>query len=325
MRTMGAWRRGLLASVCLVCAQHVVALADEPLLPVVSMDATPNSVQVAEPLTVTLTVRTRVGDHVTFPEVGQRLEKFEVLEYRDFADIPVADNDRARDWIRRWRLESFHAGQHTIPALVVEVASTDEVHELRTEPVRITVVSVLESGMEPTAYLASHPTIDVPVDSPSSATGRWWWVGGMAAGLLLLTLGVAFKRRQSQVTAETWASAELAPLETMGVESRSEQQAMASRLSQILYTYAEMRFSLPPRPWTTVELCELLERHRPHGDHWLGELRTLLARLDQVRFGGRQLTTSDARQCLTAARQLVQLLPDPPSGRQDSADSSRRS
>ena len=64
----------------------------------VTSQVSSNTVQVAEPLTLELTVTATTGSQVDFPSVGKSVGSFDVTNQTDRADVPSAGDSNQRVW-----------------------------------------------------------------------------------------------------------------------------------------------------------------------------------------------------------------------------------
>ena len=109
-----AGMRGALASAAVSAADNAAAAITRSELqgPVeVQVSLNKATAQIAEPLTLTVTVNAPEKVLVTFPQQQKTLGSFHVLSMYDTADIPTANG---RQWIRRYQVESLVPGEQTL-------------------------------------------------------------------------------------------------------------------------------------------------------------------------------------------------------------------
>ncbi len=142
-----------------------------------SRKASTDSVQVAEPFTLDVTVTAPVGAKVTFPAIADKIGDFDVRDSQDVFDVPADD---ARTWTRHLTLESITTGDLQIPPIDVQVNEGGKATLVPSQPVTIRVASVLEDRSDPTKYRDIQSVVDVDVPVVRSNTWVWWTLGGAA-------------------------------------------------------------------------------------------------------------------------------------------------
>lgn len=144
--------------------------------------ASTSSVQVAEPFSLELIVTAPAGSKVTFPSAGKNLDDFDVLATHDLFDVPDVEAVNARTWTRRMTLESIVTGNLHISPIEIQINGDAGSQVIRSNPITVQVVSVLEDRSDPSKFRDIQPVVDLTVSAPASNAWVWWTMGG-AAGL----------------------------------------------------------------------------------------------------------------------------------------------
>lgn len=276
-----------------------------------------SSLTLAQRLTVRLEVRMPVGWQVTWPTIGAELGAFTVVSVSEPSTSVIqsaagqggeaaAGQQTVGVSVKRTLvLEPVDADKHEIPAM--EFAFTPpsgvigKAITLRTEPVGITVTSLLEGA----ATVAPDPGKGrgiAPIDPGFLASARLFVdehrttiiIGGAAAvmGVSALWFVAVRRRRDRSLTPEQAARRRLgrvvvandSPVEAIG-------GAMVE-LADILREYAAARFNLPQADRTTEELLADLGALQGVPSAELGQM---LRQFDQVKFAGATAHAPDVR------------------------------
>ena len=178
------------------CTTPAAVRADSNLA-TITVSASASTVQVAEPLTLELTVVAPVGSSVDFSSVGDSLGNFDVIDMVDRADVPAANDVNQRSWTRRLTLESIVTGDLQIPALEINVRRNGESQTLKSEVIPIRVTSVLEDRADPTKFRDIHSVVDVAVPQSAANVWLWWALGGCGGLAAVAALLMAFSKRMT--------------------------------------------------------------------------------------------------------------------------------
>jgi hypothetical protein len=209
-------------------------------------------------------------------------------------------------------LEPEGVGNLTIPPLVVAVRDRQvgdgAAQEIRTDPVPITVTSVVPDGVDYTEPKDIAPPMSLP--QPTWPLELWALLGAVAAAI---AAAVLFWRRRgrravavSPQPAHLVALAELDRLQQAELGDQERLEAFYVRLSAILRRYLGWRFGLRALMQTTEELVAGL----PGAERALAPYRpilgSLLASFDLVKFARHRPQRSDMEEALRRVRDFIE-------------------
>lgn len=262
----------------------------------------------ADTLTLTLTVVAPPGVGITLPEVPTRLGPFEVTRQRTTG--PTSLDPQRQQWQREYSLMASDAGNLSLPALVVEVQEGETRQPLHTDPLPITVTSVVPADADPATLKDIAPPVTLV------RHGAPPWVGWAALGLAcLLPVAVAWwwwqRRRHTrdvpllQRPAHELALAALNQLQGQELIQQGHIEAFYVRLSTITRRYVELRFGLRAPEQTTEEFLTtvlhtggLLRTHRDL-------LEAFLRHCDLVKFAQYRPTRSAMEDAFASAKIFI--------------------
>ena len=266
-----------------------------------------SSAQVADKITLTLSVQAPAGVLVSFPESVNRLGEFDVTSVRETLDIP--DNG-GRQSVRIYELESLVAGHLTVPA--IDVSYVDKRKEsgtqglVRSEPLQVAITSMLEGQTDTSQYRdikglveLRRPKIDRNYGVLATAT--------MAT--LLAGAGIAFvlmRRRVSELSPEEWALAELRDLEARSDAGQLELQEFYTRVTDTVRLFVERQFRIAASRLTTAEFFQRVQEGNELEQEHASLLDRFLITADMVKFAGLEPNQTDCGTAIATARQFVQ-------------------
>jgi hypothetical protein len=211
---------------------------------------------------------------------------------------------------RHYELEPEGVGDLIVPELVVAVrgraAGSDAVQEIRTDPVPITVTSVVPEGADYTEPKDIAP----PMSLPQPGWPLWAWAAiGIGAGLLAAAL-IWRRRLRAAVAARPQPAHLVALAELDHLQEELRRGARADtfyvRLSAILRRYLGWRFGLRALMQTTEEFLAVL----PGAERALATYRPVLGNLlgsfDLVKFARHRPERSDMEAALRRVRELIE-------------------
>ncbi len=315
-----AIRRNLCVLTAMLCGQIALgadapATATEPLTrsvrggPVeLTVSLSRGTVQVAEPLTLTLTARAPQGVTVTLPQDPTSLGSFHVLQVRDTPDVPTGDG---REWTRHYQLENLAPGKHTIPPISVAYVDGREATALSglvaSAPLEATVTSVLEGTPDPLKFRDIKDVVDLPEASGPALPA--WVTWSLTGGSVLALAGVAilvWPTRDRQLSPHAWAETELARLEQDDLIARGEIQLFYFRLTDIVRQYIERQIGIAAPKLTTVEFLDQATRDESLSQPQQNLLRGILTLADYVKFARFAPQEAEARQAIDTTRQFIE-------------------
>lgn len=270
----------------------------------------PKTAKLGDPLTLILTVRAKEGVEVQMPAFGEALGRFAILDY---APTTRTLKDGGTEHVQRYSLDSPMSGVRTIPPLRVEFIDRrqddqEEVYELLTEKVSVTIESVLPEG-DITEEL--RPPRD---KLPERFVDRKEFIWGILLAVILLgglVIYLVYRRRlgraeRARVSAFDVAWGGLSHLESDGMPEADQADRWYVELSGIVRTYIEDRFGLKAPELTTEEFIrvawrsEVLTReHRPL-------LHSFLEKCDQVKFAGYRPGKQESAEAIGSARRFLE-------------------
>jgi hypothetical protein len=243
------------------------------------------------------------------PELADHLGPFAVV-----TQSPV-ESSSGDDMVQLQRYYDFQpegVGELVLPALVVPVRDRQDgggrAREIRTDPVSITVASVVPEGVDYTEPKDIAPPLSLP--RPGWSAKVWIGLGVVAATSALAVF--AWRRwhrravRLRPQPAHLVTLAELDRLRHADLGSDDRIDAFYVRLSAILRQYLGWRFGLRALMQTTEEVMTAL----PSAENGLAPYRSvlsaLLANFDRVKFARYRPEPSDMDEALRWVREFVE-------------------
>ncbi len=278
-----AWAMMLATAAMGVCAADAqTATLSQPS---VQTTLSRQTVQVAEPFTATMAVNATRGSDVVFPPLPETLNGLLIVKHEDRPDIPMPGAPDQRIWTRRITLESLVGGKQTFPAQEIQVSVNDQWQSLKTGPVDIQVVSVVEEQSDPKQYRDIQSVIDVTARQSASYRWVWWTIAGTGIGAIATALVAGTIRRRSWLSPDEWATEELDRLKSELHGQDYAGEYVAKELPRILKDFLEMQFDVAAPAQTTSELMRWIEQ-RLDNQTLLSRYQELFAFADQVKFAG---------------------------------------
>jgi hypothetical protein len=249
------------------------------------------------------------GDRLAaLPDLPDRFGRFAVVMQSPTETSSADGKIRLR---RHFELEPEGVGPLTLPPLVVAVrdrAGSGEAQEIRTDPVSITVTSVVPEGVDYTEPKDIAPPLSLA--RPGWPIAAWLLLGAIAAAIAVgLFVWRRRRRRPSTVQpqpAHLVALAELDRLQQAGLEDQGHVDAFYVRLSTILRRYLGWRFGLRALMQTTEEFVAALPAAERGLAPYRPVLAALLANFDLVKFARHRPERRDMEEALQWVRDFVQ-------------------
>ena len=263
--------------------------------------------RIAETVKLTVDIRAKNGVKVTLPKVDDTLGDFRVISAKDTLDVPEG---KQRLWRRTMQLESRKSGKRIIPELVAMFEDRRDpakpIHgEVKTEPIEVQVVSVLEGKTDPRKFRDIKGAVELRPD----VSYTWVYVTSGVAGTFLLaaagTMLVARYRRNRALTAETWALKQLDKLCKADLIAAGRHQEYYYRLTDIVRAYIERRFSLRTLHETTREFLDDIQTRPVLSEENKVFLRAFLEQADMVKYACYEPGVGESDKALEAARTFV--------------------
>jgi hypothetical protein len=272
-----------------------------------TLEVEPQEVAIDGRVRLTLELAVPADRLAALPDLPDRLGRFAVA-----AQSPAESSSENRALLlrRHYDLEPEGVGELIVPSLTIAVrdrrAGSDAVQEIRTDPVPITVTSVVPDGVDYTEPKDIAPPMSLPRPGWPLEV---WAVVGVAAGAVATALIWRRWRRPSVAArpqpAHLVALAELDDLQEE-LEGEARIDTFYVRLSAILRRYVGWRFGLRALMQTTEEFVAGL----PGAERALAPYRpvlgNLLASFDLVKFARHRPERSDMEAALRRVREIIE-------------------
>ncbi len=301
---------GLALVVVLAAAAGGPSAAAAEVPPRLSVVPSATTVTVGEPFIVTVRAEAPAGTSWSFP-----------AEVATDEVILKAVEDRAAEAGALYQAAVFALDEVAIPPITASYRLPDGTRgEATSEPVAVTVASLLPEDPEEQRLAALRPPVALPA-------GAAFWI---ALGLSLVGLGGAlawwWRRRRRAGTALPPPPPEVAPaeealaalrrLDEAGLAGRGELRTFYIELAVIAKRYLERRLKAPVLEMTSAETAAFLRDH-PLARRMAAAVRDLTGTADYVKFAGGQGDEGRARrhwqQVLELVEELERLHAAPPS------------
>jgi hypothetical protein len=260
-------------------------------------------------LKLTLTIAAPPEVRITLPEVTKTLGPFEVVQHRTTG--PLSLTPQTQQWQREYRLAVASSGSLTVPALTVQVQEGDTTQPLTTDPLSITVTSLVPAD----ADLSAVKDIAPPVPLVRRGLPPWVWIVASGLGGVGLLAGGWWWLRRRQRTAvvplvqrpaHVLALAALEHLRRQDLIGQERIEEFYVRVSTVLRRYVELRFGLRAPEQTTEEFLVsalatggLIAAHRDL-------LEAFLHHCDLVKFARHRPTPSAMEETFESAKNFVE-------------------
>ncbi len=272
----------------------------------ISVVATTDKIQVAEPFTLDLKITAPSGTRVMLPAVGKQLGDFDVIDHQDVSDIPSSENANDRTWTRRMTLESIVTGDLEIPAMEFQVASGGEAEVIKSNPISVHVISVLEGQADPAQLRDIHSVVDINVPQPESNSWLWWLAGGGSLIALAAASVFVVAKRKTWMTPSQWALNELDELSRSNAAEFGESETVSQQLSTILRDYLELQFEISAPLQATQELLSNIESSKLLDSEIAKRFAEIFESADLAKFAGVQMSPTEMGSAIDESRQLIE-------------------
>lgn len=240
--------------------------------------------------------------------LGANLGAFEVKDYKTY---PEKRNKQGQIVNKsEYIITTFTTGEYTIPPLEIAYLTPDSVeHMTRSEPLTITVESVVATAEDTTDIRGLKPQASVPTNYlpyliialvlVALGGGMWYW--------RYRKLHPRPKEEEAEPPIPPWEEAlsALTELESSDLAERGEVKLYYLRLSEIVKHYLERRFRIPVVDMTTYEIKQNMRR--AHLESWLYERgRDFLESADLVKFAKYVPTGEEIENDFASARYIVE-------------------
>ncbi|MCB1098901.1 MAG: hypothetical protein KDN22_25230 [Verrucomicrobiae bacterium] len=278
----------------------------------------PKEPTIADKIELALEVTVDEDYAVDMPTFGEKLEQFGI---RDFSESQpkLVDGNRMQT-VRTYELEPFLSGDYEIPPMKFSfarkstspdaVADASEEHTLETEPLKLTVRSLLDENK---ASLVIHEIAPpVSLEKPGIAGLGAKIGGGIAALALIAGAAIWLVRRKKKevftplpVPAHELAFQQLEQLVADDLPRKGEIKMFYQRISDILRRYIENRFGLHAPEQTTEEFLAELRSSPKLPPVYQVSLREFLQHCDLVKFADHSPTTEDIQRTFDSCKHFI--------------------
>lgn len=256
-------------------------------------------VQIADPFEFEITVTGPPDTKVSFQEIEDKLGSFDVLEVKDRVGQPAVGDSKGRAWSRTLLLETIETGNLRVPRIEISVQEKNgNAKLLRTDPVEISVVSVVESSADLTKFADIADLVDVEQSGASLVSAVWVSLtAGFVLALFACCLLIA-KRRRTSLSARDWALAQL-----------SDQESDFGHAETVMRRFLEERFAFPATSLSATLITDRLLRSGVSPSLVSG-IEQAFAVSERVKFGGSHISQDEETKLLDQARSLIKDLDD---------------
>ena len=255
-----------------------------------------NQVQIADPFEFEILVTAPRGTTISLPEFEKKIGAFDIVDVGETLQSADEQDLQQQTWTRKFVLETIESGDLEIPTLEVSVTDDEGSRILRTEPLKISVASLVEANADLTKFNDIAGLIDV--DEPASERGNLVWI--VAAASLALVVASAclwFATRCPEFeSAAVWALGKLDRID-----------GDFAQVEVILRGFLEEKLELPAASLGAAALVGELERRR-FDQNQIADLDEILAVSERVKFGGLQLSEQQNAHLNNSARDLISQL-----------------
>ncbi|MGK0188225.1 MAG: hypothetical protein ACI9R3_004017 [Verrucomicrobiales bacterium] len=274
----------------------------------------PKEPTIADRIELALEVTIDENYSVEMPSFGDKLEQFGIRDFRE-SQPRLVDGNRTRT-VRTYELEPFLSGEYQIPPMQFTFTKKEEDnaaaedHQLETEPIKLTVSSLLDEKKD--ALVIHEIAPPVSLERPSAAP--FWSKMGAAIAAVIALCAVAcwlLRRRKKKidlpppVPAHEIAFQQLEQLVADDLPRKGEMKIFYQRISDILRRYIENRFGLHAPEQTTEEFLQELRDSPKLPPVHQAPLKGFLQHCDLVKFADHEPTTEDVQRTFDACKHFI--------------------
>ncbi|MEE2907846.1 MAG: hypothetical protein VX527_08430 [Planctomycetota bacterium] len=280
----------------------------------VTVTATPDTLEVGQPLTLKVETIAQEGVTITMPMVlanaNGSVGLFNVLAEDARPNIPLPEGNLGRSWTQVLVLDTFQAGETELPSLSIAFHDTRADlpvdGTIQTDPLPVEVISLIgdnEAGATLRDIRGHVQMID-----PWPA---WVWAAIVIVALVLIAIITILIRGRglqelAALSPEEQARRDLASLEASGLLQQKQVQPFYFRLTDILRHYIEGRFGLQAPRSTTAEFLLEMGHSSVLNNSQQDALSQFLRAADMVKFARHEPTPETGREALSQARLFVE-------------------
>ena len=281
-----------------------------------------DSLTVGEPITLSIDIVAEPKVDIEMPLLEETYGVFEIISADVPPDIP---EEGLRRWHHTYTLSTYENGELELPGVTIGFTDRrDPEHvitgELISDPLTVTVLSLLQGDPDPNALHDIKDAVLVPV----SRIGNWVWGAGL---LILLAFAIGglwlLRRRRDAEQTEPYvpphirALLQLDQLKSDGLVEKNEIHTYYFRLSDIVRQYIEGRFGLMAPEQTTEEFLRELQRDTTLTVGHKELLANFLRASDMVKFALHRPSAGDCEEAFNSAGAFVEETTPPPDEKPD--------
>ncbi len=260
--------------------------------------------------TIHLTIDITIPNAIEFTPPKAETLQFPPFETRDAvltSEPPSNGNKHIRYTIL---LTGYQIGKTQIPPVTFRYTYQGQVKQISTSPISIELTGATpKPGDKPGEIRGLKPPIFYPV-GPYLYT-----ILGILLVLLIMSIRTILHRLlpnkrddihdEAELPPHEWALQELTSLRTSDMLEKGQLKQFYQKLSDILRTYINRRYSIKALESTTPELLSRLRSQNIMDDTSYKDLRKLLSQADLVKFAKYQPPCSQASSDLNTAFQII--------------------
>ncbi len=272
--------------------------SQEPSDPVVNVVATVdrNQVQIADPFELTIRASAPNETTISFPEFDKQIGAFDIVKVGQITKSADESDSDQQQWSQTFVLETIDSGEFEIPSIEVSVTDAAGSRILRTDPVTVSVASVVETNADLAKFNDIAGLFDVEEPQPTSSNLIWIVAAGVAIAALGLCGLLIAKRPAASETSTVWA---LGNLDRAGGDF--------AQVESILRGFLEEKLELPAASLPAASLIGALESQRVDAKQIVG-VKEILSVSERVKFGGLELSEQQSARLNESARTLIEQL-----------------
>jgi hypothetical protein len=279
-----------------------------------------DEIKLSDILHFTLWVEVDEAYEIELPALGDKLERFGIRDYQTSDTALTAGGKKRVE--RTYELEPFLSGTYTIDPMTVRFGKPakdgtdmDEdatlKHRVQTEPLEVTVTSILPSEVEALEINPIEP-MKTPEKQLNQKALLLWGAVSVAIVILLIVLVFVWRARKgsSSTVEKKYSPQELAFRELQElVDDQLVEQGMIKlfyqRLSLVLRNYIERRFGVRAPEQTTEEFLSDLRRNRTLPQNYMEMLEDFQKHCDLVKFAEFQPQAPDIQKAFDSCKAFV--------------------
>lgn len=279
------------------------------------------TIETGQTVDVFLEVTHPPNARVTFPESFQPTR----WEFLESTQVDLRANEASATTVWRLRFGLYKPGQTELePFEVAVVGPRGEQQVLRTDPLELKVVSVLDGLNDEPEFKPARAPVAVWVEDYTLA-----WLGGGVGMLALFGLLLAWAAHRRKMMPEPpppprkpheIALEKLGALAADEFVERGDYMFFWVRLSETIREYLGRTYDFPPTELTTTEVLGKLQDVRWPAGLDLEDVSRFLRRCDEVKFGGAEPSVEESNELLRRGFSIVELTRPRTAGEAPTAD-----